>query len=223
VLMGTSKAASAVLRCKNQAEIHAVMHAWGAQMLALLGVKIQILGSRQPNTQPTLFVANHLSYLDVPLIMALAPVVFIAKKQLKSWPLFGPAMQTVGTVFVDRDSQNSRKNAADAVAPKILNDKQSVAIFTSGTTTMDEKKPWRWGAFVIAKRYRLTVQPIRIRYSPIRTASFINQDYFLTHLWGVASCRGGIQATVEFGEPLQIEDPEADAQKVWEWCRDGLV
>lgn len=203
-----------------QTERHRVMTDWAFEMLAALGMDVRTIG--KGSDKPCLLVANHLSYADIPLMMAVTPTVFVAKKQLSSWPVFGKAMRSVRTVLVDRDSRDSRKNAADAVAPAILNGKEWVTIFPTGTTTLDEAKPWRWGAFVIAKRYGILVQPVRIRYTPKRKAAYIDKDIFLPHLWSLTTTPGGVHATVEFGEPFYVDDPQGDAERHWRWVREGL-
>ncbi len=209
----------------KQSDCHPIMMGWGRDMLDVLAIDLKVIGP-PPERKACLFLGNHASYLDIPLLMSLSPVVFIGKKQLASWPLFGDAMRSVGTVFVDRDCRESRKNAADAVAPRIANDGQSVAIFPSGTTTVDEQKPWRWGAFVIAKRYGFPIQPFRIRYGSnpeqMRTAAYIGSDLFVSHLWKLASLREGMQASIEFAEPMLVNDPQEDAHRLWKWCREGL-
>ena len=228
IILCTSRAVTAIMRSEKaqggvrqaQEARHLVMIAWAREAMEILGVQVTTLG--RAHDQPCLLIGNHSSYLDIPLMMAVTPTVFVAKAQLKSWPVFGKAMVSVGTVFVERESRHSRKGAAEAIAPSILNEKQSVTIFPSGTTTIDEVKPWRWGAFVIAKRYGIPIQPVRIRYTPARTAAFIGQDLFLTHLWRLATCPGGVQATVEFADPIVVTDPQADALKWWQWCKEGL-
>lgn len=228
VVRCTTRAVRAILKNEKEKgatseslkERHAVMVGWARNCLDILGIHVRTQG--RASETPCLIVGNHFSYLDIPLMMAVTPTVYVAKKQLESWPVFGHAMKTVGTVFVERDSRDSRKGAADAIAPRILNDKQTVTIFPSGTTTLDEIKPWRWGAFVIAKRHGIPIQPVRIRYSPLRKAAFIGNDLFLTHLWRLATCPGGMTATLEFGEPFFVTDPQADATKWWNWCREGM-
>lgn len=193
---------------------------WGAEMLAAIGCRHETIGN--PTTEPSLLVGNHISYVDIPLLMANLPTAFVAKKQLASWPIFGEAMRCGGTVFVDRDNKESRKKVGEALAPRIIEDRQSVAVFPSGTTTMDENREWRHGAFLIAKQFDLPVQPFRIHYEPLRPVAFLLDDGFIGHLWNLLRTRG-FRAVIEFHDPVRVEDPILDAAKWWQWAREPLL
>lgn len=199
---------------------HPIMTTWAGEMLDAMRVRVRQIGT-PARDEAVMLVGNHVSYADIPLLMSVTPVVFIAKKQIASWPVFGDACRAVGTIFVERDSNASRRDAGQAIAPKVKEEKQSIAVFPSGTTTMDEAKPWRRGAFRIAYENGLRVQPIRIRYTPMRRAAYLMEDAFVTHLWGVLGS-DGVEATIEFGEPQRIEDPDRDCERLWQWSRAGL-
>ncbi len=198
---------------------HSVMKSWADACLGTLNVEVKVIG--RPCKEATLFVGNHMSYLDIPLLMSSAQVVFIGKKELANWPFFGHGMRAVGTVFVDRGSVSSRKDAADTIAPYIMKSKQSVAIFPSGTTKLLEDKEWRWGAFLIAKRNGIPIQPFRLNYKPARAAAFIDEDAFAPHLWRLLGTPN-IQAEIEFHPPIQVDDPQVDARKWWLWAREKI-
>src|SRR5262245_66580725 len=57
-------------------------------MCAILGVRVREIGRRMPE-HPLLIVANHCAWLDIPVITAVAPVVFVAKQEVARWPVFG--------------------------------------------------------------------------------------------------------------------------------------
>lgn len=190
---------------------------WGAEAMEILNVKVEVTG--KPSTKPSLFLGNHISYLDIPLLSSQVPLMFVAKKEVGAWPIFGTAVRKFGMVLVDRDAADSRAKAAEAVAQTILTRRQSVAIFPSGTTRIDEDTPWRWGAFVIAKRYGIPVQPFRLWWEPVRAAAYLKEDVFATHLWSLLANRQKLTAKVEFHEPIEITDPEADCRRWWEWSR----
>ncbi len=191
---------------------------WGLRMLELLHVSVKVVG--EPATdEPMLFLGNHISYIDIPLLMAYAPVVFVAKKQVGYWPIFGDACRAVGVVLVDRDSKKSREVTGELVAQAITTGKQSVAVFPSGTTCINEKKPWRWGAFRIAQTHGITVQPFRLTYLPMRTAAYIDDDAFVPHLWHLLN-EPRIRVKLEFHPPVKITDAEADCEKWYRWSRE---
>ena len=201
-------------------QCHPVMLDWAGKILETLRVRVTRAGV-PPSREPVIFVGNHVSYIDIPLLMSVVPVVFIAKKQIAGWPVFGAACRAVGTIFVDRDSNSSRRDAAQSVRPSLLGLRQSIVIFPSGTTTMDESKAWRQGAFRLAKECGVPIQPFRIRYAPMRRAAYLLEDTFLPHLVKLVGSEG-VEATLEFGAPVTVDDTVADAERLWRWSREGL-
>ena len=186
-------------------------------MLDLLNVELEVMGTPVCD-RPVLFLGNHIGYIDIPLLMAQAPVVFVAKKQIGSWPIFGEACRALGMVMVDRDSKSSRETIGDRVSETIHKRGQSIALFPSGTTCISEKTSWRWGAFRMAQKEAITVQPFRITYSPLRTAAYIDDDSFVPHLWQLLK-EPKVNVKLEFHPPVEITDPEADCEKWYRWSR----
>jgi 1-acyl-sn-glycerol-3-phosphate acyltransferase len=197
-----------------------IMMTWAGQMMQCLRAEPECKGTPVPN-EPVILVGNHISYVDIPLLMTFAPVVFIAKRQLQSWPVFGKAASCVGTIYVDRDSKGSRQNAASALLPALRDHRRSITVFPSGTTTMDESKAWRWGVFKLAAENGIPIQPFRIRYFPLRRAAYLLEDVFMSHLWTLVDGQS-LKVQVEFHEPVRVTDPERDAEKWRAWSREGL-
>jgi 1-acyl-sn-glycerol-3-phosphate acyltransferase len=75
-----------------------VQHAWARSVLAVLGVEVTVEG--HPPAGAFLVVANHLSYLDIPVLASLFPGRFVAKSEIAGWPVLGWLARTVGTIFV---------------------------------------------------------------------------------------------------------------------------
>lgn len=193
---------------------------WAKQILKRLHVNFDVIGKVSEQSK-TLFLGNHISYLDIPLLMATAKnISFVAKHELNAWPVFGKAARKVDTVFVKREDADSRKSARRSVCEALQNGKR-VTIFPSGTTCMHENKVWRKGAFEIAKELNIWVQPFRITYSPLRAAAYIDQDFFPTHLYNL-SCFEKIHALIEFHKPVKIDNPSASCNEWQSWSR-GLI
>jgi 1-acyl-sn-glycerol-3-phosphate acyltransferase len=188
----------------NKDILHSTMKEWGIWLCKLFKIELHIVGVPSQENG-VLFLGNHISYLDIPILMSVAPVAFVAKNEVSNWPVFGAACRRVGTVFVKRGQGGSRKNAANTIAQKIISEKQSVVIFPSGTTTLDEKKPWKRGPFYIAMEANVPVQPFRIRYTPAREVAYIDDDFFPTHLWRLLSVKEPIKAYLEFGRLLKFQ------------------
>jgi len=191
---------------------------WASEVLSFVGARTRLMG-KPYGGGPVILVGNHLSYLDIALLLRFVPAAsFVGKEELRSWPLFGACMEEAGTVFVRRESLFSRGRALEELRERIFSGRRPVVIFPSGTTSLAEEKPWRGGAFRLAAEGGIPLQAFRIRYFPPRPAAFIGDDSFLLHLWRL--CRGGLVAAhIEFAEPETVSDPLA-ARRRWNlWCR----
>lgn len=188
---------------KTQAANARISRSWGMGLVKRLGASITFQGSPISST-PTLFVGNHMSYLDVPVFFTLRSATFVAKREVARWPIFGLATTSVGTVYVDRDSVKSRSATVQAMRSAIRERGQSIVIFPEGTSALSGK-PWRHGALRMAEEAEFWVQPFTIYYHPVRTAAYIDDDHLTTHLWHwIGSTR--FKVTIYFFEPRKITD-----------------
>jgi 1-acyl-sn-glycerol-3-phosphate acyltransferase len=192
---------------------------WARDLLGIMSMDVEIKGAPPEMTTPVLFVGNHVSYVDIPLLMASVPVVFVAKEEVSKWLVIGQASKKAGTVFVKRESGQSRANAADAIVDTILRRRQSIGIFPSGTTCTTEDKPWRHGAFKIAQKHQIPVQPFRIRYEPLRKVAYVGKDTFATHLLGLLRLER-VKAVIEFDSVRHINDATSDCNTIRDWTRE---
>lgn len=202
-------------------DIEMLKREWARETLESVKVSAQVLGSPQ-SSGPLFLIGNHISYLDIPLLMLSSPgVSFLAKAEIQKWPAIGLGAKVMGTTFVRRESKIERASARLQVA-KAVRAGAKLALFPSGTTSVDESKPWRLGVFDIAHTQGFKVQPFRIRYSPVEIAAYIDKDFFPTHLYRLAR-EGGVKATIEYHPPVKVEDPTQCCEKWWNWSREGLV
>ena len=199
----------------------AIVHDWGRATVNHLGMELQVLG-QEPMKRPGLLVGNHLSYLDIPLICAALPVLFVAKKEILSWPMVGRVCKLINLIFIDRDSKESRSTVADQVVSRILTQSDRFVVFPSGTTCLDEKKPWRRKLFHIASEHQFYVQPFRIAYKPLREAAFIDDDTLLPHLSRLLKVPS-LQASLEFAEPRLLTQPKEEMLEIQKWCQNAVV
>lgn len=203
----------------SQDLLQGIILKWARDLLGIMSMDIEIKGAPPEMGRPVLFVGNHLSYLDIPLLMASVPVVFVAKEEVSKWLVIGEASRKAGTVFVKRESGRSRANAADAIVNTILGLQRSIGIFPSGTTCLSEDKPWRHGAFKIAQKNKIPVQPFRIRYEPLRKVAYIENDTFATHLLALLRVEK-VKAVIEFDEARYITDPTRECDEIRNWTRE---
>lgn len=190
---------------------------WAHETLDLFNIHLTVKG-RQSSTSPLILVGNHISYLDIPLLMATVDdVSFVAKKELAAWPVFGTAARALNTIFVSRGCQNSRSETRDAIAEGLRQNRR-IVVFPSGTTCLDETRIWRRGIFEIAHATKTPIQPFRLTYSPLRKAAYIDDDFFPSHIWSL-SREKDIAASLEFHAPFAVEHPAQDCARWQEWTQ----
>jgi 1-acyl-sn-glycerol-3-phosphate acyltransferase len=202
-----------------QERLQAMILQWARDILGVISIDIEIKGAPPEMTTPVLFVGNHLSYVDIPLLMASVPVVFVAKEEVSKWLVIGQAGKKAGTVFVKRESGKSRAHAAEAIADTILKKKRSIGVFPSGTTCLSENKPWRYGVFNIAHKHKIPVQPFRIRYEPLRKVAYIEKDTFAPHLLALLRMER-VKAYIEFDVVRHIQEPHKECEEIRAWTRE---
>lgn len=125
---------------------------WVRVFLPLFGVRARLVGEGNlEDPTPRLFVVNHQSFLDIPLMIGWVRwPSFLAKKEIESWPWFGWAMRLLRCVFVDRTDRQSRGEAGRGVKEAMAHG-IDFCIFPEGTRSFDgELLPMRPGAFQIA-------------------------------------------------------------------------
>jgi len=97
----------------------------------VFGARVVSVGARPSHG---LMVCNHLSYVDIVALGALAPTVFVAKREVRDWPVFGWFARLAGTVFVNRESRSQVGQVAGQIETR-LNDGALVVLFPEGTSS----------------------------------------------------------------------------------------
>lgn len=125
-------------------------HWYHRQVCRLLGVRVSIDGELAAD-KPVLIVANHTSWLDIPVISAVAPVSFVAKKEVGRWPFVSSLAKLQRTVFVDRERRTAAGQTAREIADRLaLGDK--LVLFAEGTSSDGNRVlPFRTSLFAAAK------------------------------------------------------------------------
>jgi 1-acyl-sn-glycerol-3-phosphate acyltransferase len=140
----------------------ALRRRWAHRLLAIAGVELQPCG--EALAPGCLRVANHVSWLDVFVIDALAPAAFVAKADVRDWPLLGWLAARNDTVFLRRGSRGDAR-LINAEIGEILASGGDVALFPEGTTT-DGSHVLHFHAALLqpAIAARRPVQPLALRY-----------------------------------------------------------
>ena len=135
---------------------------WAGRLVQAAGIDIRIHG--EIPSRASLLVANHRSYIDIVAILSKLPCSFLAKVELLKWPVFGPAAKFGGTIFVDRDSTESRHESRSQLAAKMARG-VSIVVFPEGTTYGGPGLlAFHKGVFHIAAEKSFRVTPVMILY-----------------------------------------------------------
>jgi 1-acyl-sn-glycerol-3-phosphate acyltransferase len=206
------------LSWKKQSDIIDLKTRWSRDILNHFNINLKIEGSPVYSADPCIFIGNHISYLDIPLLLQGHPqVAFVSKKEVEKWPVIGSAAKKMKTIFVERSSRVSRNKAKEKITESLLENKAQIAIFPSGTTSLLLSSEWRKGVFEIAKNENISVQPFRIRYSPSRAAAYIDDDNLLIHMLQLFSLKS-MDAFLEFHEPVSINSITEDCEFWKQWA-----
>lgn len=195
------------------------MTKWARETCTALNLQFTVKGEA-PATGGTLMVGNHISYLDIPLLMSATPCVFVAKSEIKRWPIVAQGCNVIGVIYVKRGGTKRVDNRR--IIGERVRHGDNVVIFPSGTTTMDESPLWKNGPFHIAKEYNLPIQPFRLTYEPLRLAAYIDDDMLVTSVYNVMARPEPIIGSVEFGPIRYVENIHETRDEIQSWCREIL-
>lgn len=177
---------------------------WCRIFCRILGVRTTVYGD--PVGGRALFVANHISWLDIMAIAAVCPTHFLAKAEVADWPLVGWLCRRAGTAFIRRGSTGGARAAAEEMVWRLKRRGERVLVFPEGTST-DGQNVRRFfpRLFQAAQLARCPVQALALRYPHAEgihpSVPFIGDDEFLAHLWRLLGERH-IDVEMHFGEPL---------------------
>lgn len=149
----------------SQAQRDARIGWWSAKLVTLLGLRIVTKGSVPPMTR-TLVVANHVSWLDIPVIHAVLPQArFVSKADVLQWPLIGALISGAGTLFIERERKRDALRVMHRMA-QALNDGQAVAVFPEGTVSDGAGLlPFHANLLQAAVSTHASVLPVVLRFS----------------------------------------------------------
>lgn len=147
----------------------------------ILGVKVEVIGKR-PEQGPLLIAANHVSWLDIVVLSAIAPVSFVAKKEVAKWPFFGSLARLQRTVFVDRDRRHATGGARDEMRHRLTSGDMLV-LFAEGTSGDGRSVlPFKSSFFGAADMPGVLVQPVTLAYRGHRNLP-MNRRLLPSYAW----------------------------------------
>jgi len=187
------------------------MQWWARLTCFILGIHITPAGD-YGNKDVFFIVSNHCSYLDILVIGAIMPSVFVSKSEVSSWPFLGWMVKLAGTVFVNRESKTASVKALEAIK-KRLRSGISVVVFPEGTTSNGLSiRNFKSTFFKAPIDSGVPVLPVSILYSHIDrrpvtadridTVAWHSDMDFLPHFWNLLGVKR-IDARVYFNAPLR--------------------
>ncbi|MCX7627328.1 MAG: 1-acyl-sn-glycerol-3-phosphate acyltransferase [Methylophilaceae bacterium] len=132
---GYGVVAACVLPWLGQRQRRSLVQSWSAHILHILNVRLQVEGMLPTASHPpALFVANHISWLDIWAINAVHPMRFVAKSEVRAWPIIGWLSEKVGVIFIERGRRHDTARVS-GVGAEALRQGHSVCVFAEGTTS----------------------------------------------------------------------------------------
>ncbi len=195
------------------------------RVCALLGVRLKVEGVLARGA-PVLLIANHVSWLDIPVISATAPVSFVAKKEVASWPFVSWLAKLQRTVFVDRDRRTSVGDTASEMIQRLAAG-DNLVLFPEGTSSdgggvlpfktslLAAAKPSRGAGASAETDHGAVVQTLTIAYTRIHGLPVGRADRPLVgwygdmdlpgHIWALLEA-APLEVTVRLGPPVPLAD-----------------
>lgn len=125
-------------------------HWYHRQVCRLLGIRIHLDGA-VVRDRPVLLVANHTTWLDIPVLSAVAPVSFVAKKEVGTWPFVSSLARLQRSVFVDRTRRTAVGQAAGEIIARLAQG-DTIVLFAEGTSSDGNRVlPFMTSLFAAAK------------------------------------------------------------------------
>jgi 1-acyl-sn-glycerol-3-phosphate acyltransferase len=196
-------------------------HFYHKLVCRLLGIRVHAIGSLDAN-HPVLLVSNHLSWLDIPALSAVAPVSFVAKAEVGTWPFISLLAKLQRSVFIDRTRRALVKDKAGEIADR-LSQGDNIVLFAEGTSSDGNRiLPFRsslFSAAPLAARAandngpHAVVQTVTITYTHLHGLPILRHERplvawygemdVLSHAWNVLKS-GPLDVTIRISEPVPL-------------------
>jgi 1-acyl-sn-glycerol-3-phosphate acyltransferase len=170
---------------------------WANDFLRILGVQVRTTGSAV-TTGPLLVVANHISWLDILVMLAVQPVRFVSKSDVKYWPLIGWLATNAGTLYIERASRRDALRVVHHIAEALreapagtpVHTASIIAVFPEGTTGDGTVVlPFHANLVQAAISAHAPVQALALRYQDAATGAlslvpaYVDDDTLISSVW----------------------------------------
>ena len=181
---------------------------WSAKVLRIAGVAVRVEGSPPERGETgAMIAANHVSWLDIFAISGVRPTRFIAKSEIRDWPLAGWIAERGGTIFIRREKRRDTGRISERVH-EALAEGDCVGLFPEGATTEgDEMLKFHSSLFEPAVANAAHVHPCAIRYERAdgtlcREVAYVGELTFMQSFSLVLRQRG-VVARIIFASPVE--------------------
>lgn len=208
----------------------AIKKQWSRVLLRLCGVRASIEGE-PVRTGAVLWAVNHVSWLDIFVLNVVRATAFVAKQEIRHWPVIGWLAAGADTIFIERGFRHAVHRAGQAMKLRFTRG-QPVGLFPEGTTSDGfEVLNFYGNLFEPAREPGVAIQPVALRYYHRGQRSdlpaFIGEESLIQNLWRLLGTTG-VSVELVFlppiGEPDQDKPPRAElAQSARELIREAVV
>lgn len=209
LLVGVIKAAL-LLPLVGRARRTELIRRWSAGVLAILNVRLIAKGEvPDSSAADVMFVANHISWLDIYLLDAVCPVRFVAKAEVRAWPVIGWLAVKIGTLFIERTRRHDTARAGREVVDA-LRQGDCVAVFPEGTTSNGTLlRPFHASLLQSAIDSGARLWPVAIRYvhrdgTANLSPAYVDNMSFADSLFRILD-EPELEAEITYLEPLPVQ------------------
>ncbi|HEV7815250.1 MAG TPA: lysophospholipid acyltransferase family protein [Janthinobacterium sp.] len=137
---------------------------WSGQLLGMCNVRVELAPGAESALEQVMVVCNHVSWLDIFVILSVHPCRFVAKSEIRGWPMLGWLADKAGTIFIARGNRRDLRHLFTGLVEKLL-EGQRVAFFPEGTTAAQGNLlPFHPNLFEAAIDAKVPVQPFAVSY-----------------------------------------------------------
>ena len=202
----------------------------------ILNIKVMVVGDEgQLERGGYVIIANHVGYVDGIVLGSIFPIVFVSKREVRSWPIVGQWNLLCGTIFIDRQ----RKNRVTALIREMtckLQQEANILLFPEGTSTDGEKMlPFQTAPLAAPLRARALIVPVTVTYKTIdeQPVGRTNRDMvywygdmeFIAHFWKLFGLRSvEVMVTIQPKvECFRYPDSSAGRRRLAQDCYERVL
>jgi 1-acyl-sn-glycerol-3-phosphate acyltransferase len=198
-------------------------HAYHKLVCRILGIRLRIEG-RVASERPVLLVSNHVSWLDIPVLSAVAPLCFVSKAEVASWPFVSILAKLQRSVFIDRNRKTLVRDKAGEIADR-LRQGDTIVLFAEGTSSDGNRiLPFRTSLFSAAvggpeaandNGAKPAVQTITLSYTHLHGLPLLRHERamvawygdmdMMSHAWQLLKA-GPLDVSIKIGDPVPLAE-----------------